>query len=257
MNPFDKTRILAGNWKMYKTREELRGFFAEFLKAIPAHPKTRIIVAPSPTLLESAVSAAKGSPVEIFSQNVAWEEQGAFTGEISALQLKDLGVTGTLVAHSERRTLFSENDDSAGRRAAKALALGLEVIYCVGETLEQREANETESVLTKQITAMINYASGFKNTREKVRLTIAYEPVWAIGTGRVASPAQVEKAHSFIHGLLESKSFPCPVLYGGSVKPSNFEELASLPGVNGALVGGASLKAAEFVSLLNTLESLR
>ncbi len=254
---FEKTRILAGNWKMHKTREELRAFYAEFSKTLPKHLKTRIIVSPSPTLLDSAVSAAKDLPIETFGQNVAWEEQGAFTGEVSATQLKEIGVVGSIVAHSERRTLFGETDDTAGKRAAKALSLGLDVIYCVGETLEQRDANETENVLAKQITAMINYASGFKNTREKTRLILAYEPVWAIGTGRVASPGQVEKAHAFIHGLLEIKSFPCPVLYGGSVKPSNFEEIASIPGVQGALVGGASLKASEFNALLTTLENLR
>jgi triosephosphate isomerase (TIM) len=252
---FDHLKILAGNWKMHKTRAETRTFFSDFLKSLPARPRTKIVIAPSPVLLEAALDAAKGSPVEIYAQNIAWEEQGAFTGETSGLQLKDLGVPGSIIAHSERRTLFGESDESAGKRAAKALSLGLEVIYCVGETLQQREANETEAVLSKQITALVNQTSGFKNTREKVRLMIAYEPVWAIGTGRVASPQQVEKAHAFIHTLLEQKAAPCPVLYGGSVKASNFDELARLPGVNGALVGGASLAPTEFLGLLSILEN--
>ncbi len=251
---FENLKILAGNWKMHKTRTEVRAFLTEFLKAVPEHPKTKIVIAPSPLLLESAVDATKGSPVQIFGQNCSWEEQGAFTGESSALQLKDVGVTGTLIAHSERRTLFGESDDSAGKRAAKALSSGLEVIYCVGESLQQREADETESVLTKQITALLNYSSGFRNTRERLRLMVAYEPVWAIGTGRVASIQQIEKAHAFIHSLLEQKGAACPVLYGGSVKPSNFEEISAIPGVNGALVGGASLVPNEFLALLKILE---
>jgi triosephosphate isomerase len=171
----------------------------------------------------------------VFAQNVHWEPSGAYTGEVSPEMLVELGVRGALVGHSERRQLFGETDEMVARRARTALGAGLRVIACVGETLEQRESGDTELVLTIQVEA-IGFAAG-----DHGDLVVAYEPVWAIGTGKTATPEQAEEAHAFIKGLLDR-----PVLYGGSVKPENAAELLSQPSIDGALVGGASLDPDSF-----------
>jgi len=217
--------IIAGNWKMF------RGPDPHALGGLDA------IVAPPFTRLRDCVDAG----LTTYAQNVHWEAEGAFTGEISAPMLLELGVTGALVGHSERRQYFGETDEGVARRARAALAAGLAVIACVGETQEERDEGDTETVLQIQVGAIRN-ACGMHD-----RLLLAYEPVWAIGTGRTATPETAQDAHAFIKSLLDR-----PVLYGGSVKPDNADELMSQPDVDGALVGGASLDLDSFAALCLT-----
>jgi triosephosphate isomerase (TIM) len=213
--------IVAGNWKMF------RGPDPQALAGLDA------IVCPPYTRLRDCVEAG----LTTYAQNVHWDPEGAFTGEISAPMLLELGVAGSLVGHSERRQFFGETDDGVGRRARAALEAGLHVIACVGETLEQREAGETEDVLRRQLSVLEPHD----------RLVVAYEPVWAIGTGRTATPEIAQDAHEFIKSLLDA-----PVLYGGSVKPDNAAGLFAQPGVDGALVGGASLDVDSFRAICET-----
>jgi triosephosphate isomerase (TIM) len=217
--------LIAGNWKMF------RGPDPQALVGLDA------VVCPPFTRLRDCVDAG----LRTFAQNVHWEPEGAFTGEISVPLLLELGVTGSLVGHSERRQLFGETDEGVARRAAAALEAGLDVIACVGETLEQREADETEDVLRRQVSVLEPHE----------RLVIAYEPVWAIGTGRTATPEMAQQAHAFIKSLLDA-----PVLYGGSVKPDNAAELLAQPDVDGALVGGASLDVDSFRAICEAARSL-
>lgn len=218
--------LIAGNWKMFKTPSETR----EFVQAFAAPDGVDVVVCPPfPSLPEVAASG-----LATYAQNVHWEDDGPYTGEVSAPMLIELGVTGTLVGHSERRQFFGETDDGAGRRAAHALDAGLRVIACVGELEEERERGEMERVLRRQVSVLEAHPG----------LVIAYEPVWAIGTGRTATPEQAQEAHAFIKSLLD-----VPVLYGGSVKPENAGELLALPDVDGALVGGASLDPASFSAI--------
>ncbi len=216
--------LIAGNWKMF------RGPDPQALVGLDA------VVCPPFTRLRDCVDAA----LTTYAQNVHWELEGAFTGEISAPLLLELGVTGSLVGHSERRQLFGETDEAVARRAEAALAAGLNVIACVGETLEQREADETEDVLRRQVSVLEAHE----------RLVIAYEPVWAIGTGRTATPEIAQEAHAFIKSLLD-----VPVLYGGSVKPDNAAGLFAQPDVDGALVGGASLDVESFGAICEAARS--
>jgi triosephosphate isomerase (TIM) len=213
--------IVAGNWKMF------RGPDPQALASLDA------IVCPPYTRLRDCVDAG----LTTYAQNVHWDPEGAFTGEISAPMLLELGVAGSLVGHSERRQFFGETDDGVGRRARAALEAGLHVIACVGETLEQREAGETEDVLRRQLSVLEPHD----------RLVVAYEPVWAIGTGRTATPEIAQDAHEFIKSLLDA-----PVLYGGSVKPDNAAGLFAQPGVDGALVGGASVDVDSFRAICET-----
>ena len=222
--------LIAGNWKMFKGPVETRDFFERFEP--PEGVDT--VICPSYASLAAAVETGG----TIYAQNAHWEEDGAYTGEISPQMLVELGVQGTLVGHSERRQLFGETDATVARRARAALEAGLGVIACVGETLEQRESGDTELVLKIQVEA-IAFAAG-----DHDRLVLAYEPVWAIGTGQTATPEQAGEAHAFIRGLLDR-----PVLYGGSVKPENAAELLGRPEVDGALVGGASLDPDSFAAI--------
>ncbi|MBA3347026.1 MAG: triose-phosphate isomerase [Actinobacteria bacterium] len=222
--------LIAGNWKMFKGPADTRQFLADF------DPPADVDVVLCPPYA-SLAAAVEGSHT-IYAQNVHWEPTGAYTGEISTEMLVELGVQGALVGHSERRQLFGETDETVARRARAALEAGLGVIACVGETLEQRESGDMELVLKIQIEA-IAFAAG-----DHERLVLAYEPVWAIGTGRTATPDQAREAHAFIRGVLDK-----PILYGGSVKPENAEELLSQPGIDGALVGGASLEPDSFAAI--------
>ncbi|HUQ21507.1 MAG TPA: triose-phosphate isomerase [Gaiellaceae bacterium] len=222
--------LIAGNWKMFKGPRETREFFAGF------EPPAGVDVVFCPPFL--SLAEALGGGRRIYAQNVHWEPTGAYTGEVSPGMLLELGVAGALVGHSERRQLFGETDETVARRARAALGAGLGVIACVGETFEQRESGDTELVLKIQVEA-IAFAAG-----EHENLVIAYEPVWAIGTGRTATPELAEEAHSFIKALLDR-----PVLYGGSVKPENAAELLSQPSIDGALVGGASLEPDSFAAI--------
>ncbi len=222
--------LIAGNWKMFKGPDETRAF----LGAFRAPDGVDVVICPPFASLEAAVE----SGARVYAQNVHWEPQGAYTGEISPPMLRELGVAGALVGHSERRRLFGESDEMVARRARAALQAGLGVIACVGETLEQRESGDMQLVLKIQVEA-IAFAAGAEDN-----LVIAYEPVWAIGTGKTATPEQAEHAHRFIKGLLDR-----PVLYGGSVKPENAAELLSQPSIDGALVGGASLEPDSFAAI--------
>ncbi|MEO5668686.1 MAG: triose-phosphate isomerase [Bdellovibrionota bacterium] len=251
-------KILAGNWKLQKNRLDVKNF-VEACVASPLLGKlrqTRTIIIPSPVLLESAVLVASETKnLEVFSQNTSMELSGAWTGETSPMQLLDIGVRGTLVGHSERRQHFGDTDATCEKRATLALTQGLDVIYCIGETLEQREANQTQSVLKTQIEAYIRAVKTARAAGTKATAMVAYEPVWAIGTGKVAGPEQVAEAHAWIHRDLEAAGAPAAILYGGSVKPSNFKELAAIPHVAGALVGGASLEAKDYLALLEILDN--
>ncbi|HEY7017077.1 MAG TPA: triose-phosphate isomerase [Gaiellaceae bacterium] len=222
--------LLAANWKMFKGPRETR----EFCSAFGPPDGVEAVLCPPFVSLPAAVESGH----TIFAQNVHWAEEGAFTGEVSAPMLLELGVAGAIVGHSERRQYFGETDESVARRTAAALGHGLRVIACVGESLEERESGQTELVLRVQVEA-IRDAAG-----EHESLVIAYEPVWAIGTGQTATPDQAREAHAFVKTLLD-----VPVLYGGSVKPENAEELLGQDGVDGALVGGASLDVESFTAI--------
>jgi triosephosphate isomerase (TIM) len=230
--------LIAGNWKMFKGPAETRGF----LEGLRPPAGVDVVVCPPYVSLPAAIESGH----TVYAQNAHWEPQGPYTGEIAPEMLAEIGVAGTLVGHSERRQLFGETDEMVARRARAALAAGLGVIACVGETLEQREAGDTELVLKIQVEA-IAFAAG-----ESDRLVIAYEPVWAIGTGHVATPDQAQEAHEFVKAILDR-----PVLYGGSVKPENAEELLSRPALDGALVGGASLDPESFVAICETAARIR
>jgi triosephosphate isomerase len=222
--------LIAGNWKMFKGPGEARTFFEGF------EPPEGVDVILCPPYVSLAAAVETGHT--IYAQNVHWEPQGAYTGEVSPEMLRELGVRGALVGHSERRQLFGETDEMVARRARTALEAGLGVIACVGETIEQRESGDTELVLKIQVEAIGFAAGGYE------QLVLAYEPVWAIGTGRTATPEQAEEAHEFIKGILDR-----PVLYGGSVKPDNAAELLAKPSIDGALVGGASLEPDSFAAI--------
>ena len=224
--------LIAGNWKMFKGAHQAREFAAQ-IRRIPEHAAgVDVVVCPPFASLEATLQGlGSDSGVRVYAQNVHWELEGAFTGEVSAPMLLELGVTGALVGHSERRQHFGETDETVRLRAEAALEAGLHVIACVGETEAEREAGETEAVLARQVGVI----------PEHERLVVAYEPVWAIGTGKTATPEIAQAAHAFVKSLHASS-----VLYGGSVKPDNAEVLLGLPDVDGALVGGASLDFPSF-----------
>jgi triosephosphate isomerase (TIM) len=230
--------LIAANWKMYKGPREKR----EFCEAFRAPDGAEAVLCPAHTSLAAAVESGH----TVFAQNVHWADEGAVTGEISAPMLLELGVSGAIVGHSERRQYFGETDQTVARRAAAALGHGLRVIACVGESLEERESpGQMELVLRVQVEAIADAAGAHGG------LVIAYEPVWAIGTGETATPEQAQEAHAFVKSLLQ-----VPVLYGGSVKPENAAELLSQPDVDGALVGGASLDLESFTAICQTAASL-
>ncbi len=229
---------IAGNWKMFKGPADAGPFAATVAAGAAGLTGVRLGVAPPFVSLAPAVSALAGSGIAVLAQNVHWEAAGAFTGEVSAEMLAELGVDGAIVGHSERRIHFGETDETVARRAAHALRAGLEVIACVGELEEERVAGRTGEVLRRQVGVIADAVGAH------ARLAVAYEPVWAIGTGRTASPKQAQEAHALIRGLLD-----VPLLYGGSVKPDNAAELLSQPDVDGALVGGASLEIEPFLAI--------
>ncbi len=230
---------------MFKTPSQARTFCQALAARLAEAGEVEVAVAPSYVGLVAAVGALSETRVRVFAQNVHWAGEGPFTGEVSAPMLLDLGVDGAIVGHSERRQFFGETDESVARRTAAALAAGLRVIACVGESEEERDAGQTEFVLRLQVESLADAVGAHE------RLTIAYEPVWAIGTGRTATPGQAAEAHGFIRGLVD-----VPVLYGGSVKPENAEELLRQPDVDGALVGGASLDLESFAAICETAARL-
>lgn len=227
--------LIAGNWKMYKGAHEARQFAATIRHISERAKGVDVVVCPPFTALEATIAGlGEGSEIRVFAQNVHWELEGAYTGEVSPPMLLELGVKGAIVGHSERRQLFGETDAAVRLRAEGGLEAGLEVIACVGETAEERESGLTEQVLERQVTGLPLHD----------RLVIAYEPVWAIGTGLTATPDVAQEAHAFIKSLHDA-----PVLYGGSVKPENAASLLSQGDVDGALVGGASLDATAFEAI--------
>jgi triosephosphate isomerase (TIM) len=225
--------LIAGNWKMYKGPAEAAAFCRE-LRAADLPTDVDVVVCPPFTSLAESVQALAGTEIGVFAQNCHWAAEGAFTGEVSAPMLQELGVYGTLVGHSERRQWFGETDELVARRVYHCLEAGLHVIACVGETEEERGAGATHKVLRRQVASL----------EADDNLVIAYEPVWAIGTGRTATPEQAEEAHQSIKELID-----VPMLYGGSVKPDNAAELLAQPSIDGALVGGASLDVASFAAI--------
>ena len=233
--------LVAGNWKMFKTPSETADFCLELRERLDGLAGTSVDVAVCPpyTSLAEAVRALAGTEIAVAAQNVHWAAEGPFTGEVSASMLRELGVYGAIVGHSERRQYFGETDETVARRALAALEAGLGVIACVGESEEERESGQTELVLRLQVEAIADAVG------DRDGLVIAYEPVWAIGTGKTATPELAREAHAFVKGLLD-----VPVLYGGSVKPDNAAELLAQPDVDGALVGGASLDPAGFAQLV-------
>jgi triosephosphate isomerase len=246
-----RRKLIAGNWKMYKTVSEAVALVEE-IKRAASGAGVDVLVAPPFTALAAVVAAAAGSPVAVAAQNMHFEREGAFTGEVSPLMLKDLGVTHVVLGHSERRQHFAETDAGVARKTKLALELGLVPISCVGETLAEREAGRTMEVVGRQLDAIL----GVLSADEAKRLVIAYEPVWAIGTGKVATPEQAQEVHAFIRARVAAKhgkpvADVLRVLYGGSVKPDNVKGLMALPDVDGALVGGASLKGDSFLKLVS------
>jgi triosephosphate isomerase (TIM) len=226
--------LIAGNWKMYKTATETGEFCRVLRDTLGELEGVDVAVCPPFTGLAPAVQALADTEIAVAAQNVHWEPEGAYTGEISAPMLVDLGVYGAIVGHSERRQYFGETDDTVGRRASAALEAGLSVIACVGELEDERERGETEDVLRRRLDVLEAHD----------KLVVAYEPVWAIGTGKTATPELAQEAHAFVKSLID-----VPVLYGGSVKPDNAAELLAQPDVDGALVGGASLDVDSFVAI--------
>jgi triosephosphate isomerase len=238
---------IAGNWKMHKTRAEA----AELAKALVERLKDgkhKYLVAPSFTLLETVAAIVKGSNIRLGAQNMAAEEQGAHTGEVSALQLKDLGVETVILGHSERRHTYKEDDELINKKVQLALRHGLEVILCVGELLSEREAGRAESVCEAQI------VKGLEGVADLSRIVIAYEPVWAIGTGKTATPEDADAIHAYIRKVAgklygEAEAQKLIIQYGGSVKPENAAALMARENIDGALVGGAALAADSFVPI--------
>ena len=226
--------LVAGNWKLFKGPAETQEFCLELRERLPSLDGVDVAVCPPSVSLQAAVLALADTEIAVAAQNVHWAESGAFTGEVSPGMLIEIGVYGAIVGHSERRQYFGETDEGVARRAAAALEAGLFVIACVGELEEERERGETEDVLRRQVSALEAHEN----------LVIAYEPVWAIGTGKTATPEMAQEAHAFVKSILDA-----PVLYGGSVKPENAAELLSQPDVDGALVGGASLEVESFASI--------
>ena len=247
-----RTPFIAGNWKMYKTVAETVKYVKEFRALVKDMAGVEIVLATPFTSLHAAFEAARNSNVAIAAQDLYWEREGAFTGEISAPMIREAGAEFVIVGHSERRTLFGETDATVNRKAVAAFSAGLTPIVCIGETLDQRERNETFEVLDRQIKTGLDGLTG----EQLALLVIAYEPVWAIGTGRNATPAQAGEAHGHIRQRLRQwfgndAAEHCHVIYGGSVKVENIADLAAQPDVDGALVGGASLDIRGFSEIVS------
>jgi len=243
--------FIAGNWKMYKTVNEAVLFVKELRGSVKDVRGVEIVVAPPLTAVRAVADAARDSNIGVAAQNLYWEREGAFTGEVSAAMIKEAGADYAIVGHSERRRLFGETDAIVNRKVVATIGAGLTPIVCVGETLEERERQETLTVLDRQIKDGLDQLTA----EQVVLLVVAYEPVWAIGTGRTATAAQAGEAHAHIRKRLRQwfgadAADQCRVIYGGSVKPDNIKELAAEPDVDGALVGGASLDVRSFADIV-------
>jgi triosephosphate isomerase (TIM) len=246
-----RKKVMAANWKMNKTPDDTRDYFREFLPLVAGHDRDEIVVCPPYTDVDAAIKAAAGSKVAIGVQNVHWKADGAYTGEISAPMLLALGVTHVIVGHSERRQYFGETDDTVNLRLKAALEAGLTPICCVGEVLEEREAGLTDDVLRRQCVRAFHAISA----KKAAKMIVAYEPVWAIGTGKTATPELAAEAHAVIRREAsevfgEEFAAQLRILYGGSVKPDNASALMAQEEIDGALVGGASLDPKSFAALI-------
>jgi triosephosphate isomerase (TIM) len=243
---------MAGNWKMYKTPAETLSFFEKFRPLVAGAAHCEIVICPPFTNLAAAVEAAKGADIRIGAQNIGWAKEGAFTGEVSGPMLTAVGATHAIIGHSERRQYFCETDETVLKRTQAALEFGLTPIVCVGERLEERESGRTEAVLVEQ------FAKGIAglSAQQFAKIVIAYEPVWAIGTGKTATPEIAADAHRTIRAQAREKfgkdaADAVRILYGGSVKPDNVKALMAQPEIDGTLVGGASLDPGSFASIVN------
>jgi triosephosphate isomerase len=244
--------VIAGNWKMYKTQAEARAYFSALAPLVQGSTHCEIIVAPTFTAIAAAVVATKGTAISIAAQNMHWAPEGAFTGEVSAAMIVEAGCRAVIIAHSERRQFFGETDETANQKVKAALAAGLTPILCVGELLSERESGKTEKVLERQL----NGGLAALTPAEFSRIILAYEPVWAIGTGRTATPEMAADAHRFLRrqaaaSFTSERAAALRILYGGSVKPDNIKGLMAQVEIDGALVGGASLNAEAFASIVN------
>ena len=244
------TKIVAVNCKMYTLPDDYQALAGAVASFTDKNPSPEVVVCPPLTSLVATIAAVELSAVKVGGQNMYWEDEGAFTGEVSGKMLLTLGCSHVILGHSERRQYFFETDHAVNSKLKKALSLGMTPIVCVGETLDQREANQTEQVVRTQIEGCYDGLTA----EQAERTVVAYEPVWAIGTGKTASPAQAEEVHSFIRGLLRKRfgniAEGIRILYGGSVKPDNARELFSQSNIDGGLVGGASLKAESFNKII-------
>ena len=244
--------LLAANWKMFKTGQETLAYVREFGALVKGISDVEIVLAPAFPWVIVAAEAARNMRIGIAAQDLYFEREGAYTGQVSAVMIKATGAGYVIVGHSERRRLFGDTDDWVARKARAAIAADLTPIVCVGETLQEREAGHMPDVLDRQIQTGLDGLSG----DQVGALVIAYEPVWAIGTGKNASPAEADEAHRHIRGRLRqwfggAAADKCRILYGGSVKPDNIKELIGLPDVDGALVGGASLDVRSFFEIVS------
>jgi triosephosphate isomerase len=244
--------VIAGNWKLYKTSKEAVDLVTRLIPEVNNNLDVDIVVAPVFTALTSVREVISGSNIMLSGQDCFWEEEGAFTGEVSPKLLVDAGCSHVIIGHSERRQFFGDTDESVNKKIKAALNAGLTVLFCIGETLGEREAAKTFAVLKKQVTGGL---SGI-TVKELVNIIIAYEPVWAIGTGKTATDEQAQEAHAFIRALVaelynKTAGNKIRILYGGSVKPQNIKGLMTQPDIDGALVGGASLNAESFSAIVN------
>jgi triosephosphate isomerase len=243
--------IIAGNWKMNKTASEARTFFSEFIKLIKDVKDVEIIIAPPFTALSAAADAIKDTKIKLSAQDMFWEEKGAFTGEISSIMIKDAGCSLCIIGHSERRQYFGETDEAVNKKIKTALKFGLAPIFCIGENLKEREASKTMKVIETQLQGGLTGLSEI----DMHRIILAYEPVWAIGTGKTATPAQAQEVHKYIRDYIRKNAGDkiadgMRILYGGSVTPENINGLMAEEDIDGALVGGASLKPDSFAGIV-------
>jgi len=247
----DRKALIAGNWKMYKTCAEAVDEAKALVDLVQPMDDREMMIAPTYTALAQVFEALKGSPVALGAQNLFWENEGAYTGEISAPMLISAGCSHVIIGHSERRQYFGETDDTVNKKIETAINHNLICVFCIGESEQERDLNQTFSVLDKQVTKGLSNLS----SKDLETLIIAYEPIWAIGTGKTATTEQAQEVHQFIRSLID-KAFGSElaqsmrILYGGSVKPDNVDELMAMPDVDGALVGGASLKADSFSNII-------
>jgi triosephosphate isomerase len=245
-----RTPFVAGNWKMHKTIAEAEAFVSGLLPLVGAVDDVQVGVCVPFPAIQAVVESTRGSAVQVYAQNVHWAEQGAYTGEVSIPMLDELEVAGVVIGHSERRQYFGETDADLRKKLPAILAAGLEPILCVGETEAQRDGGEMEQVLRRQVEEAIADV----DAAELARITIAYEPIWAIGTGKVATPDQAQEACAFVRSLVAGRDAGAAeqvrIQYGGSVKPDNAAELLALPDVDGALVGGAALEPQSFAAII-------